>query len=405
MKHQWCRGVFLLSVWGLCCGANAHTRWDPNGLVKPRSLSDGIKSGPCGVARGNSPVVLEAGATVEVQFEATIYHQGYFRIAFSPSGDQRFDDYVLIDNIPDINGKRYRTASITLPDMECDQCTLQLIQVMLDRSPPSNYFSCADIQLKNTTSNPTDTTPPQDVSALAVVAGDANAQVMWQNPTDEDLNGVLILLGSPASSAQPEDGQSYETGSDVGGLEVVYNGLGENFTLTGLTVGMDYDLVVFAYDEQKNYASGVSASVRLLDPMDNLSPVVQLQIEQNGQSDLTITPEEGEVIIQAQVSDPNVDDQHTYDWSGSDVRLHNLSSSTSQFRFDPSGLNAGDYHVNVTVTDTGMPPQSETAEVVLTVAAKKKSGGSGVRFLLALVLLSGVRGLRRRGFGLLAERL
>ena len=48
---------------GFAQQAFCHALWDPQGLVKPRSNRDDIKSGPCGEARGSNPVTLAAGAT------------------------------------------------------------------------------------------------------------------------------------------------------------------------------------------------------------------------------------------------------------------------------------------------------------------------------------------------------
>jgi hypothetical protein len=137
-------GSLLLA---LSVQAQSHALWDPNGLVKPRSNRDDIKTGPCGVARTNTAVTLAAGSTVNLSIERTIFHRGYFRIAFSPADDQDFDSYVLADQVPENSSQRFYTVSVTLPDMECSACTLQLIQVMLDRNPPTNYYSCADIRL------------------------------------------------------------------------------------------------------------------------------------------------------------------------------------------------------------------------------------------------------------------
>jgi len=127
--------------------AQSHALWDPNGLVKPRSNRDDIKTGPCGVARTDTAVTLAAGSTVNLSIERTVFHRGYFRIAFSPANDQDFDSYVLADQVPENSSQHFYTVSVTLPDMECSACTLQLIQVMLDRNPPTNYYSCADIRL------------------------------------------------------------------------------------------------------------------------------------------------------------------------------------------------------------------------------------------------------------------
>ena len=116
----------------------------------PRSDSDGIKSGPCGVARTDSPMTVAGGATLDVQWLETIDHPGYYRLALSTGGDSGFDDNVLADRIEDRDCTdtpcSYGT-SITLPDIDCPDCTLQLIQFMGNNpdGPYSPYFSCADL--------------------------------------------------------------------------------------------------------------------------------------------------------------------------------------------------------------------------------------------------------------------
>ena len=92
-----------------------HALWDPNGLIKPRSDRDDIKTGPCGVPRTNTAVCLAAGSTVNLEIERTIFHQGYFRIAFSPANDQGFDNNVLVARLLETSSQRFYTVSVTLP--------------------------------------------------------------------------------------------------------------------------------------------------------------------------------------------------------------------------------------------------------------------------------------------------
>ncbi len=58
---------------------------------------------------------------------------------------------ILLENIPDNDGGEYE-VEVTLPDLECDNCTLQVIQVMLDKPPYGDgndlYYQCADVILE-----------------------------------------------------------------------------------------------------------------------------------------------------------------------------------------------------------------------------------------------------------------
>ena len=64
------------------------------------------------------------------------------------------NEAVLLDGIPDQSrDNRNYLATVTLPDIECDNCTLQVIQVMYDKPPyitPGNdiYYQCADLVLR-----------------------------------------------------------------------------------------------------------------------------------------------------------------------------------------------------------------------------------------------------------------
>jgi hypothetical protein len=57
-------------------------------------------------------------------------------------------------------GRRY-SQTITLPNMECSNCTLQVIQLMTDKPPYTTdaasddiYFQCADFVLTNSAPQP-----------------------------------------------------------------------------------------------------------------------------------------------------------------------------------------------------------------------------------------------------------
>jgi hypothetical protein len=140
------------------------------GLSEPVSRygPDTLKTGPCGVADGErtgNVTYYEPGETIEVRWDEYVDHPGHYRIAFDADGDDDFVDpqtidefysneTVLLDDIPDESaGEREYSAIVTLPDVTCDNCTLQVIQVMYDKPPyttPGNdiYYQCADLVLK-----------------------------------------------------------------------------------------------------------------------------------------------------------------------------------------------------------------------------------------------------------------
>ena len=181
------RRVALVSIalGALAAPAAAHLS-----LSQPPSRYGGqqLKPGPCGRdggGRTQNVTTYAPGETIEVVFDEYVDHPGYFRVSFDRDGDDDFvdpaclagcdtrnptmemysNDAVLLDGIADRNGGQYRVM-ITLPDGECDNCTLQVIQVMFDKPPqtsPGNdlYYQCADLVLRGDGPPP----PPVDASA------------------------------------------------------------------------------------------------------------------------------------------------------------------------------------------------------------------------------------------------
>ncbi len=127
------------------------------------------KVGPCGPRNGSMRstdperiTTYEPGAIITVQWHEEIHHPGHYRIAFDDDGQDSFVDKtgptdivdppvlpVLLDGIPDpTGGNDVFSVEVTLPDIECDNCTLQVIQYMTDDNEP--YYQCADLVLKRT---------------------------------------------------------------------------------------------------------------------------------------------------------------------------------------------------------------------------------------------------------------
>jgi hypothetical protein len=129
------------------------------------------KVGPCGVEERSANVnVFRPGETITMVFNETVNHPSHYRVSFNPSGDDfpdpvSVDDirsggpYMLLDGIADEEAGRQQ-VQVTFPDIECDDCTLQLIQVMYDKGGngfggrtveggnDDMYYSCADIVLR-----------------------------------------------------------------------------------------------------------------------------------------------------------------------------------------------------------------------------------------------------------------
>jgi MYXO-CTERM domain-containing protein len=135
-------------------------------LVYPPQRYGEQKRGPCGRSvsqRGQTVTVFEPGQTITVAWKETIDHPGHYRVSFDDDGEDGFVDpagyddlnsapSVLVDGIEGASCGESSQVQITLPNIECENCTLQVIQVMTDKSPYGDgndiYYQCADIALR-----------------------------------------------------------------------------------------------------------------------------------------------------------------------------------------------------------------------------------------------------------------
>lgn len=139
------------------CGSGTTSRRCSN----PADLSDD----------GRSPdriTTFAPGDTITVRFSEYVGHSGRYRVAFDADGADLadFNQNVLLDE-PDPGGATGNIGQgtlwelqVTLPDITCDRCTLQLMQVIdgntLERvlDPATRgeaYFQCADLILADGT--------------------------------------------------------------------------------------------------------------------------------------------------------------------------------------------------------------------------------------------------------------
>jgi len=162
----------------LAASALAHVELD---YPPPRAAgqSEGnLKNTPCGQntdGRTDRVTVFEPGQTITLTFNEFINHPSYYRVAFDPDGDTfpmrsgvpanatesiqtaqaaeqalfQGTGSLLLAVVPEVNGAA-SSATVTLPDMECENCTLQLIEFMYDKADPQHgYYQCADIALRS----------------------------------------------------------------------------------------------------------------------------------------------------------------------------------------------------------------------------------------------------------------
>jgi uncharacterized protein (TIGR03382 family) len=204
-----------------------------------------IKQGPCGLTggtRSQNVYTYTAGETIVLVWDEFIPHPGHFRIAFDADGDDDFvdpadyDDFftneaVLFDELfpHDRGGARADwSQEVTLPDVVCDNCTLQLVQMMTDKPPyvvgtNDLYYNCIDLVL---VAAPTPDGGPveEDVGGVAPPA-DAGMDpgVDMAPPSVDAAAGDMGLEDRPRGGLEvvEDDGCSTVTGATPGAALLV----------------------------------------------------------------------------------------------------------------------------------------------------------------------------------------
>jgi hypothetical protein len=253
------------------------------------------KMSPCdGAARSSKVYTFEPGATIRLTLHEGVPHPSYYRIAFDDDGTDDFREPATIDPIDkgracpfDANDQCTKgqgdycnvvsssggasvlwdyldphvptsflaqkdwSYTVTLPDVECSNCTIQVIQVMEDTvhgayCPQGNpkcdaqaslediYHRCIDIVLKKgvgktpgTVSLPASNNgklcpyAAGDASDASVPSSDAGVVVI--QPSSDAGPAVIVDAGgavSPAvdGGAAPGGGGPQPGGSDAGGV-------------------------------------------------------------------------------------------------------------------------------------------------------------------------------------------
>jgi hypothetical protein len=206
-----------IAVLAIAPAAAAHISLEEGGTHRSRYGDGELKAGPCGKAggtRGPNVYTYAPGQKITVSVVESIPHPGYFRLAFDDDGDNAFiepasikpidparkcpngptdrcgtsDFYnspAVLPGMDNLNphltaalGTKY-TWEVALPDVQCSNCTLQVIQVMeddlthgpYDPTPGVGvadiYHQCVDIVLKRPadagTGGPSDAGPSNDV--------------------------------------------------------------------------------------------------------------------------------------------------------------------------------------------------------------------------------------------------
>lgn len=185
-------------------------------LTSPPPRSASLKAGPCGggplEARGDVVSTFQGGETIVVRWTETVDHPGHYRISFDGDGQDDFGDpasfedlysnpAVLIDGIADESGSNVMYAQeIKLPAMSCDNCTLQVVQVMTDKAPYGDgndlYYQCADLVLDGVVSTTND--PSELTTGATGDATDTDSETTVADPFPSEGCGCR---GAPPGAA------------------------------------------------------------------------------------------------------------------------------------------------------------------------------------------------------------
>lgn len=180
-----------------------------------------LKTGPCGQqanARVPSKVLtFRPGQQLTLVWDEYIQHGGYYRIAVDLDGDDSFssrdpaginaatDDpsllnagegEIVLDYMKDMDpSTNHFERTVTLPDEECDNCTLQVIQFMYGSSAArSTYHQCVDLVLD------ADAAGPDGAGGSANPAGGAGGEGEGGSSL-----GEAGSMAASAGGAGPED--------------------------------------------------------------------------------------------------------------------------------------------------------------------------------------------------------
>jgi hypothetical protein len=133
---------------------------------------NGVEATPCGSGtKTNAVMNVTGGSSLTVNWHETINHDGHYRIGLSANESdftvpmdltipsQPWPSWDLMDGIPDVGASAGTySKTITVPDMSCPHCVLQVVQIASLTSNGggntggyyTNYYSCADLNITAT---------------------------------------------------------------------------------------------------------------------------------------------------------------------------------------------------------------------------------------------------------------
>lgn len=262
-----CLSVIVATALGVSAASAHVTLVNPPPRLGGEEGQNQLKIGPCGQnqnGRTDTVTNFMGGETITVDFSEYINHTSYYRIALDVEGDDSFpqrpeasvspdgDDPASVHPLSDINDPnlevyilQYYTqdegmfmqaadysTEVQLPNIDCQNCTLQLIQFMYN-DPEPHYYQCADITITaveggdtdggagGTTAGPDTTTDTSTASTGSGTTGAGGAAATATATTGEGFTTA--------------GGVSTTTGNTTGGPTGTTGGPGATATVGGVT--------------------------------------------------------------------------------------------------------------------------------------------------------------------------
>lgn len=133
----------------------------------------------------------------------------------------------------------------------------------------------------------------------------------------------------------------------------------------------------------------------------NLQPDFDLIATQNGNATRDISTKSGAVLVSADVSDPNPQDEHRFEWMLNGERFNGVGSTSNHIEIDVSILQDGENRISLAVFDNGTPSASQEKELSINVTTPNEpsdggssGGGGSLSWVIVLMFMFSAFGKR-----------
>jgi hypothetical protein len=261
----------------------------------------------------------------------------------------------------------------TATDPEDGELTPSVTQIVSNGVGPTPldgipvHFSPGNHQLSwsVTDSDENTSVATQDIHVVPMVSFSKD-QVSAEGETAQFkliLNGPAVeypvtipytLSGSMLSDGSDHDLIDGSAIIDTPALEAL---ISVSFVDDGANEGPETLIITMGSPENATIGPVTTHQIDVLE--ENVAPSAKLLADQNGAITRLVGQADGQVILMAVITDPNQQDEHSYDWSATDNRLIDIDTDESRFTFDPVNLEPDTYVVRLTVNDGSVDGEAE----------------------------------------------